>query len=213
MNKLLNICLFLLPGIFLAQQTAIYTDELADFQHAVSLYNNKSYQAAQTIFTQIKNTTSSPAIESDCAYYIANTAIRLNQPSAETLMEQFVEEYPTSARKNSAFLEVGYYYFEIGKYPQALKWLDKVSESSVSYSDKDKYLFQKGYAYFQGKNKGEAKKILNRWLPLPNTARKPSIIWDIWPTKAMITARRISILIRCNKTSTTIKIFRTIKPI
>lgn len=54
MNKLLNICLFLLPGIFLAQQTAIYTDELADFQHAVSLYNNKSYQAAQTIFTQIK---------------------------------------------------------------------------------------------------------------------------------------------------------------
>lgn len=162
MNKLLNICLFLLPGIFLAQQTAIYTDELADFQHAVSLYNNKSYQAAQTIFTQIKNTTSSPAIESDCAYYIANTAIRLNQPSAETLMEQFVEEYPTSARKNSAFLEVGYYYFEIGKYPQALKWLDKVSESSVSYSDKDKYLFQKGYAYFQGKNKGEAKKYFEQ---------------------------------------------------
>src|SRR5690606_32663043 len=116
----------------------------------------------QTIFTQIKTTTSSPAIESDCAYYIVNTAIRLNQPSAETLMEQFVEEYPTSARKNRAFLEVGYYYFEIGKYPQALKWLDKVSESLVSYSDKDKYLFQKGYAYFQGKNKGEAKKYFEQ---------------------------------------------------
>lgn len=163
MNKVLNYGLLLLLSIpVLAQQSAIYTDELADFQHAVNLYNSKSYQASQTLFANIKNTTSSPALESDCAYYIAHAAIRLNQPSAEVMMEQFVEDYPTSPRKNTAYLEVGNFYFETGKYPQAIKWLDKVNENTLSYSERDRYYFQKGYGYFQAKNRKEAENYLNR---------------------------------------------------
>lgn len=165
MNQVFK-CFFLIIFFFsiagFGQQTAVYTNDMADFHHAVMLYNNKNYQAAQTLFTKIKNNTDNPTIESDCSYYIANTAIRLNQQTADQMMEQFVEEYPTSTKRNSAFLEVGYYYFDTGKYAQALKWFEKASETNLGIAERDKFYFQKGYAHFQSKDSNNAKKYFER---------------------------------------------------
>lgn len=149
-------------SFFYSQQTAVFTNDLAAYQDAVALYNNQQYLAAQTQFTKIKNTTKNESIEADCSYYIANAAIRLNQQSADALMEKFVEEYPTSTKRNSAFLEVGNYYFESGRYPQARKWFDKVEERNLSGPEKEKFYFYNGYAFFQTKRPSEAKKYLNR---------------------------------------------------
>ena len=43
-------------------------------------------------------------VESDCVYYIANCAIRLNQIGADVLVERFVENYPTSTKTNQAYI-------------------------------------------------------------------------------------------------------------
>ncbi len=154
--------LFCTTSFLYAQQTAVFTNDLAAYQDAVALYNNQQYLAAQTQFTKIKNTTKNETIEADCSYYIANAAIRLNQQSADALMEKFVEEYPTSTKRNSAFLDVGNYYFETGRFPQARKWFDKVEEGNLSGAEKEKFYFYNGYSYFQSKRPNEAKKYFNR---------------------------------------------------
>jgi TolA-binding protein len=69
----------------------------------------------------------------------ANCAIRLNRANADVLIENFVSDYPTSAKSNQAFIEVAHYYFEQGNYSQALYWFEKVDESQMSYSDRDKF--------------------------------------------------------------------------
>lgn len=153
---------FVFSSVLFSQQTAVFTDDLAAYQHAVSLYNNKQYQAAQQAFSKIKAATSNESLEADCSYYIANAAIRLNQQNAEQMMERFVENYPTSTKRNNAFLEVGTYYFEIGRYPQAEKWFDKVEERNLTTTEKERLNFQKGYTYFQTKRTNEAKKYFNR---------------------------------------------------
>src|SRR5690606_9111978 len=99
-----------------AQQSLIYTSDNAEFSKALMLYKDKSYQASQIIFEKVKNNTDDTEIQSDCAYYIANCAIRLEQLGADDLMEDFVKDYPTSTRRNKAYLEVGEYYFQIGDY-------------------------------------------------------------------------------------------------
>ena len=123
-----------------AQQSAIYTNDLREYNKAVSLYKEKQYQAAQIIFEKVKaeNENNNSDVEADCAYYIANCAIRLNQANADQLMESFVEDYPTSTKQNQAYIEVAHYYFEQGKYPQSMKWFDKVDESTLSQDDRDK---------------------------------------------------------------------------
>lgn len=113
----------------LAQQSMVYTSDLVDYQKALSLYNNQQYQAAQTLFGTVKKNTKESNLESDCAYYIANCAVRLNQQNADRLVEEFVEEYPTSTKRNTAYIDVADYYFANGKYAYARKWYDKVDEN------------------------------------------------------------------------------------
>jgi TolA-binding protein len=158
---------FLIPFVLFsamvsAQKSAIYTYELKDFDKALALYNDKQYASAQHIFESVKNQAVTEEVKSDCAYYIANCAIRTNQANADELMEKFVEDYPTSTKQNQAYIEVAHYFFEQGDYPKALQWFDRVDESYMSKSDLDKFNFQKGYSYFNAKKKKEATTYFNK---------------------------------------------------
>jgi tetratricopeptide (TPR) repeat protein len=145
-----------------AQQTAIYSHDLKEFDRAIALYKDKQYQSAQILFDKVQSQTTNQEVQADCAYYIANCAIRLNQLGADAMIEKFVTDYPTSTKQNQAYIEVAHYYFDKGNYPQALQWFDKVNTSSMSAADKEKYNFQKGYAYFIAKNNKEATKLFNQ---------------------------------------------------
>ena len=145
-----------------AQQSAAYTSNFVAYQKALSLYNNQQYLAAQAAFKDIKKESQGDAIVSDCAYYIANCAVRLNQKNADTLIEEFVEDYPTSTKKNTAFVDVADYYFENGKFAYSEKWYSKVDEESLSPNEREKFNFNRGYTAFSSKNYKAAKKYLNR---------------------------------------------------
>jgi tetratricopeptide (TPR) repeat protein len=163
---------FLLPIILFstivsAQKSAIYTYDLKEFDKALALYNDKQYASAQIIFEHVKNNATTEEVQSDCAYYIANCAIRTNKANADALMEKFVTDYPTSTKQNQAYIEVAQFFFEQGNYPKALQWFDKVDESYMSKSDSDKFNFQKGYAYFNAKKKKEATTYFNKVVNSP----------------------------------------------
>ncbi|APY00923.1 tetratricopeptide repeat protein [Lacinutrix venerupis] len=145
-----------------AQQSAAYTNNFVAYQKALALYNNQQYLASQAAFKEIKKTATDRAIESDCAYYIANCAVRLNQRNADTLIEEFVEDYPTSTKRNTAFVDVADYYFENGKFAHSEKWYSKVDENALSQKELEKFNFNRGYTAFSTKNFTAAKKYLNR---------------------------------------------------
>ena len=145
-----------------AQQSAIYTNQLSEFNRAVSLYNDKQYLAAQILFDKVKQNNHEQDVQSDCAYYVANCAIRLNQSGADKLMQDFVANYPTSTKQNQAYVGVATYYFENGNFPQALEYFSKVDESVLTYDELEKYNFQKGYSFFTAKNKKDATTYLNK---------------------------------------------------
>ncbi len=145
-----------------AQESGIYTHEDRLYQEALDLYNNSQYQAAQTLFEKIGSQTRNETTAANSAYYAANAAVRLNQIGADRLMEEFVENHPTSTKRDAAFLDVADYYFENGKYPYALKWYQKVEPSSVPFKDRERYHFNLGYSLYSAKKPEEAKTYFNR---------------------------------------------------
>ncbi|MDR6301200.1 tetratricopeptide repeat protein [Mesonia maritima] len=145
-----------------AQESAQYTNDLVEYNRAVKLYNNQQYKAAQKLFKEVKNSEDAKTVESDCAYYIANCAVRLNQPNADELMQEFVQNYPTSTRRNSAYINVANYYFENGDYAYAKKWYAEVDQNSLSKAELQEFYFNNGYAAFKNGQKEEAKKYFNR---------------------------------------------------
>tara|TARA_R110002126_G_scaffold162111_10_gene310083 strand:+ start:540 stop:3560 length:3021 start_codon:yes stop_codon:yes gene_type:complete len=146
----------------LAQQSAIYTSSLVDYQKALTLYNNQQYRAAQSMFSSVKKTAKEDILQSNCAYYIANSAVRLNQQNADQLIENFVKEYPTSTKRNTAFVDVADYYFENSKYAYARKWYDKVDEEALGRKEREKFYFNNGYTAFATKQYKDAKKYLSK---------------------------------------------------
>ena len=162
-----------LPGLFLflftvqitslySQESTIYTYSLKDFDKALSLYEDKQYASAQIIFKNVQDVATTEGLQSDCAYYIANCAIRTDQDNAEELINRFVEEYPASRKQNQAFIDVAYYYFDHKDYKEALLWFNRVDESVLRDSERNKYNFQKGYAYFDSKKTKEAQKYFSK---------------------------------------------------
>ncbi len=164
----LSVLLVLFSGssALFAQQSEIYTNNLVDYNKALTLYRDKQYQSAQIIFEQVKQKANNE-LEADCSYYIANCAIRLNQSNAEDKMESFVKNYPTSSKQNLAYSEVAMYYFEQGKYPQALEWFDKVDESTLTQGELEKFNFYKGYSFFNSGKKKEASQYFNKVINSP----------------------------------------------
>lgn len=148
-----------------AQESVIYTNELRDYNHAIALFNEEQYLAAQLLFEKIKNSQSAldKEVEGDCVYYIANCAIRLDQVGAEYKIDEFVKNYPTSAKRNKAYIEVTDYYFVKGQYEKAVHYAAKVKETAnLSEKQQDRFNFQKGYSFFYTKNIKEAKKYLSK---------------------------------------------------
>src|SRR5690606_39159124 len=165
MNRKNFLSIPIVLGSFLvlsAQETKINTHDNKDYQDALALYNNGQYQAAQNIFQRVREKTGNGETEANAAYFAANAAIRLNQRGADKLMEDFVERYPTSTKRNSAFLDVADYYFETGKYPLALKWYKKVDNSTMPLSERDRFNFNNGYALYASKRPAEAEPFLNK---------------------------------------------------
>ena len=154
-------CNLLLPVVS-AQESRIYTHDNQVYQQALELYNNKQYQAAQTLFEQVEAESDDLETRANSAYYVANAAVRLNQQGADRLMEDFVVEYPTSTKRNSAFLDVADYYFENGKYPYALKWYRRVDQNSIPRNEVDRFTFNMGYALYASRKPKEAERYLNR---------------------------------------------------
>jgi len=145
-----------------AQQSKIFTDDLRNYNQAIDLYQEQQYIAAQRLFEKVKNQVEDDAIQGNAAYYIANCAVRLNQRNADALMESFVEEYPTSTKRNTAYIDVADYYFDNGKYKLASKWYERVDQSTLSRKQKNRYNFNTGYTLVQSKKYDEAKPYLNR---------------------------------------------------
>ena len=144
------------------QQTIAFTAPDVQYDKALMLYNGKQYLASQQLFTKVKRRTANEDVKSNCAYYIANAAIRLNQQGGDKLMEQFVANYPASTKINTAFLDVADYYFENGKYARARKWYAQVNYDALSKEAKEKFNFNNGYAYFNAKQYDKASVYFNR---------------------------------------------------
>ncbi len=162
-NSIVTCFLVLISVLVKAQQTEIYTTNTNElYQKAISLYNNREYAAAQSFFRKIEANATDQNIKANSTYYIAQSAIRMQQPGADIKMTNFVTNYPTHPKRNNAFFGVGNYYFSIGKYAQTRKWYQDVDEQRLNAEGLETYYFNKGYALYYSKRYDDAKKSLKK---------------------------------------------------
>ncbi|MEN8124245.1 MAG: tetratricopeptide repeat protein [Bacteroidota bacterium] len=165
-GKIYITIIFLLISInFRAQKSEIYTNKYVPYDHAIELYQNKDYYAAQIKFDEIKDQFEDASeLKARSYYYRAFCAIRLGEKEGEDLMREFVDKFPTSTKRNNAFLEVGDYYFKNANYPYALKWYSRVNINSLSIYQQEYFQFKFAYGLFAAGSYAKSKKYFSQLL-------------------------------------------------
>ncbi len=154
--------LFLSFYFGLSQNSMIYLHENLEFNRAIELYKDHQYLSAMTLFKKVKNKNSNLEVDSDCSYFIANCALKLEQDNGESLMEDFIKKYPNSNKNSNAYQDVAHFYFSNGKYRDALIWIEKIDYSNIDRLEIDRFNFMKGYCYFSQKNVKEATPLFEK---------------------------------------------------
>jgi len=176
MTQIKNVSILLLLFSFnfsFAQKSEIYTNQLQQYNHAVALYNNDDYAAAQFIFNKLDNSVDKTSeIKANIAYYKAFSAIKLNQYGAVGDLNFFVEQYPTNLKSITAYLKAGNYYFKKEQYYNALKWYYKVGFNNLTIEQQEALQFNKGYSLLSIKKYKLAKTYFSKLLNSKNYADK-----------------------------------------
>lgn len=168
-KQVLYILLLNIPFVLFSQQSIVHTNATSDFNSGVKLYENKVYAAAQQAFEKVIHTAKNKSsLKADASYYNAMCAIKLNEVNADKKIIAFVDEYPSSNKRNKAFFNVGNYYFANRKTAYALKWYQKVNLGFLSKELQKEINFKMGYALLVAKELEIAK---NKFLPLINDAK------------------------------------------
>ena len=150
-----KVVFILLTSFVFAQQSAIYTSDLKQFNQAISLFKTNQFQSAATLFEKVKKVNFNYEMISDCDFFIAKCMAFQNRTESIILFEKWLTNYPTSIKKNEALVELGNLNFEMQNYKTALEWFEKVDEKSIS-SDVDKFYFQKAFCFYKANYKKEA---------------------------------------------------------
>lgn len=165
MNKLFA---FLLVGIVLitvdthAQNTLKRSPEVASYHSAIDLVRKGKYASAQQQFEEIEKSTVSPLMEAEVQFYIALCALNLEQPQAEQLFLEFIDENPSDPKMNLAYYQMGEYYYRKQKFNKAAEYLAQVDLSFLDEKDRFEAEFDLGYSYFVKKKLPEAEKQFDR---------------------------------------------------
>jgi TolA-binding protein len=164
-NILFVVIFFIFSSTNFAQKSDIYTNSLKEYKHAVELYNNRDFVASKHLFNKLKSQFDiSSELKANCEYYEAFCTIQLGDQNGDEMMRNFVERYPTSTKQNTAFLEVGDYYFKNAKYSYALKWYNRVETRNLSIAQEDDYNFKYAYGLFAVRSYKRAKEYFQKLL-------------------------------------------------
>lgn len=162
-KNIINLGIFLLfSSLAFAQHSEVVDSEVAHYQNALDLFNKNQYRASQMHFKNLMKQTQDETLASDCAYYIAYAAVKLNQPNADVLMQEFIKTYPVSIKRNDASFNIANYYFDSAQYRKAAEWYQQIDEYTLSEEELERYNFNLGYTYFKADRKSEAQRHLKR---------------------------------------------------
>ncbi|MFN8318768.1 MAG: tetratricopeptide repeat protein [Saprospiraceae bacterium] len=128
------------------------------------LYGNARLQL---IFSEFIN--QRPAFPNpDRVVYIQNneeaiSSLRLQAPEAETRLVKWIQSQYNKAGSYQAILELASYYYNNGRYDEAITYYDKISDfNQLSDLELSELSFKKGYCHFVNKQFGKAKTALGK---------------------------------------------------
>ena len=155
-NSLLPILLF----FFTASSWSQLFDKVALKIKATDLYYQGVFSSVDLALALYEDFNFNATELENINYFRMVTSLRLNDPGAVKMIENFGLDYPNTTILKTVYLDLANYYFNNEKYSYAHKWFAKVKAADVPKPALPEFYFNKGYTLFTKKQYPKAKALL-----------------------------------------------------
>ena len=169
MRKCLWVAILCLPAIFVrGQATSVYTEAQLSFKRGSDFYDQALYSLAQKEFSEtirLIRPVNEPEwrnLKTDAELNYAKCAVRLKQPEATKLVEDFLRDNSPSPQASQAALEVANYFFDTKEYEKALDYYAMTPRGGMPREQQLEIRFKEGYSYFLMKKFPQAKSAFSQ---------------------------------------------------
>lgn len=121
-----------------SQNTIAYNGHDAAYRNGLAFLEQKNYASARQEFQHYLTAHRDLLAANDfnavnAEYYVAMSALYLNEPDAEVLAERFVNNHSEHPKANQIYADLGTYYFNQREYAKAIPYLQKSSTEEARY--------------------------------------------------------------------------------
>ncbi|MCK5823990.1 MAG: tetratricopeptide repeat protein [Ichthyobacteriaceae bacterium] len=161
MFKRISLIVLVLSGCVnavVAQTSEVYLNSNKQYDDAVNLYHHKQYAVAQLEFEKIeKESKATEDVIESSEYYSSLCSIKLGEKGGDYKMKSFIDNNPTSTKKNKAIIEIADYYFTTAKYAKSLVYYKMIDPYDLPKNQRNDFLFKKSYVEYVSKKYEPAK--------------------------------------------------------
>ena len=119
------------------QDDILETSAEGYLSRGVRMYETKNYTGCIDQLGEAKRLEAPASLYEDADFYIASAKFRRGDADCLKAMLAFVEDYPASIRRFQMWFNIGNYYYESGRYGDAVTAYRNVGKESFSGSDMD----------------------------------------------------------------------------
>lgn len=132
------------------------------YQRARDLINHSNYGAAREVFTDfLAEASPTDSRRSEASYYVALSALNLGHRDGEKLIDQFIDENPSSPKASTAYYDLANFFYGESNYVKASTYFKKVNFPALTSDQQSEGHFKWGYSLFSQKKLPEALEQFN----------------------------------------------------
>ncbi len=135
-----------------AQSSVYQTSPDRAFNEALDLFQKDQFSASKFSFEYLKAKPLDEAQKIDVDFYHAVSALYLENPDGDGLLNEFLLNYPHEPKANDAAHILGDFYFQKRDYRGAIESFRKVNTDRANAAQQADVLFKTGYSFFQLKD-------------------------------------------------------------
>lgn len=163
MCKVVAFCYCFLFGHFLLAQDQLSQNKVEKlYQRGTELINHSNYGAARQVFADfLAAAPSTDSRRSEAEYYVAFSALTLGNKDGEKLIDDFIDNNPSSPKASTAYYDLANFFYTEGNYVKASSYFKKVDFPALTLDQQSQGHFKWGYSFFNQKKLDEALEQFN----------------------------------------------------
>lgn len=162
MRKFITISLLAITGISAttAQESWTYGNADRDFYDGKELQNQGKWAISERYierFLDKRSKSADPDLVQEAKYYKAVNAYKMEKEYAETLINEYLKEYPYNPHKDRCLFMSGNIAFRNKQYNKAMERYGEVKKRRLPDAEQDEMTFNSGYCHLQKDEYSQAK--------------------------------------------------------